>query len=147
MIGPHTISNIPPARAKNGVVNGARKAVKAESEFEDDGEEEEYEEEEYEEDEEEDEEEEEEEDEGEPEDEEDVKPPTDRRAARRRTTANGKPNGRDGLANFGNSLTVTGKSRSSKSMRIPLSHHIQVQATSLQLLMIFLRTTGKSSWR
>ena len=100
-------------RGKNAVMANGRKPVKpAESEFEDDGEDdypddEGYEDEEEEEEEEEDEEEDEED--AEPEDEDDVK--QDRRtAAPRRRAANGaKANGRDGLGNFGNNLTVTGK--------------------------------------
>ncbi|KAI0744487.1 salt tolerance down-regulator-domain-containing protein [Earliella scabrosa] len=108
------ISPQPPnaQRGKNAVMANGRKPVKpAESEFEDDGEDdypddEGYEDEEEEEEEEEDEEEDEED--AEPEDEDDVK--QDRRtAAPRRRAANGaKANGRDGLGNFGNNLTVTG---------------------------------------
>ena len=105
------------------MTNG-RKPTKTESEFDDDeGDEEEYEEEEYEEEEEDEDEDEEEEDDGEPEEEEDVKatrgrkyppanPPPAAAAARgRRPPVNGtaKPNGREGLFNLGNSLTVTGR--------------------------------------
>ena len=112
VISPHP----PNARgAKNAVVANGRKPVKhAESEFEDDGEDEYPDEDGYEDEEDEEEEEEEEEeedDEGEPEDEDDLKG-ADRRAAapnRRRAAPNGKANGRDGLSNFGNNLTVTGK--------------------------------------
>ena len=110
-------------RGKNAVaVNGGRKPAKpAESEFEDDPEEEYAEDDGYEDEEDEEEEEEDEEDEeddGEPEDEDDVK--QDRRtAAPRRRAANGtKANGRDGLGNFGNNLTVTGK----YSHRAPSRH-------------------------
>ncbi|OBZ74306.1 Stress response protein nst1, partial [Grifola frondosa] len=118
VISPH-----PPhaPRNKNAVMTNGRKPKQPESEFdEDDGEDDEYEEEEEDyEDEEEEEEEEDEEEEGGPEDEEDVKAQPDRRTAvpnRRRPAPNGKANGRDGLVNFGNNLTVTGKSIQSVSI-------------------------------
>ncbi|THH33340.1 hypothetical protein EUX98_g820 [Antrodiella citrinella] len=109
VISPHTLAN-PTSRGKNGIVNGrktAKQTPQAESEFEEE-EDDEYEEEEEYEDEEEDEEDEEEEDDGDPEDD----PPADQQTAplgnRRRAATNGKPPPRDGLMNFGNSLTVTG---------------------------------------
>ncbi|CCM06449.1 uncharacterized protein FIBRA_08713 [Fibroporia radiculosa] len=112
VINPHAPANAI-HRTKGAVMtNGRKPAKQPESEFDEDDGDEEYEEEDDYEEEDEEEEEEEEEDDGEVEDEEDVKPHPDRRtpSARRRAPPNGaKANGRDGIGNFGNNLTVTGK--------------------------------------